>query len=176
MEQTQVREGAWSPLHSVEAERAIIASALLDYDECFKVERIQTIVQPEDFSLDQNAWAYAALRDQTKHDPITLGAYLSATQTWEPEGGWFAHFAGMLEHCYTAIGVEAHARLVARTAFSRRLLSLAQTMARASSDMDGTPRVILEDALAAVQGLRPIAMRASGVGCDWRDGYSGTMR
>ena len=162
--------------HSVEAEEAVIGAALLDYEECFTTERIQTIVQADDFYTEHLGWAYAALREQQQHDLVTLGAYLDSTREWSPEGGWFSYLAGLLDHCFTAIGVEAHARLVARHAFQRRLLSLAQTMARASSDMEGTPRAILDDALAAVQRLRPVAMRASGVGCDWRDGYNGTMR
>ena len=118
------------PPHDVGAEEAIIAALLLDEDA---YARALPIVQPADFFREQNRWCYEAClalaeRDEEITVPTLAHELLRAGQL-DAVGGepYLVEIAGKY---YTALGVEAHARIVARDALYRRLIEAAGEMAR----------------------------------------------
>ena len=148
--------------YSIEAEAQVLAAAMLDRAE-WDAEGIPAILEPRDFYREHHGWLYQAILEQRGHDPLTLGSYMESTRDWAPEGGWTLYIVGLWDQCFTAYGVEAHARLVAHYSFSRRLLEVASSIARQSSDRDGTPWVILDSALLQLSDLHGLARRASGL-------------
>ena len=118
------------PPHDVGAEEAIIAALLVDEDA---YARALPIVQPADFFREQNRWCYeACLALAERNEEITVPTVaheLLRSGQLDAVGGepYLVEVAGRY---YTALGVEAHARIVARDALYRRLIEAAGEMAR----------------------------------------------
>jgi replicative DNA helicase len=142
------------PPHDVNAEEAVIAALLLDEDT---YARVLPIVQPEDFFREQNAWCYeACLALGERGESITIPTVaheLERMARLDAAGGepYLVEIAGKY---FTALGVEAHARIIARDALYRRLISAAQQIAQLAQA--GGPDVsrALSTAEALLLGLR----------------------
>ncbi len=137
------------PPHDVAAEEAVIAALLLD-DESYA--RVLPLVDAADFFREQHAWAYAAcLALAERGEPITiptLAHELDRKGQLDGIGGEPALVEIAGRH-FTAVGVEAHARIVARDALYRRLIQAAgQIAALAYEGGPDTARV-----LGAAEGL-----------------------
>lgn len=91
------------------------------------------IVEPRDFFRDEYRWSYqAAIALAGRHEEITiptLSHELSRAGHLDEMGGEAAIFE-MVGHHFTAIGVESHARIVARDARYRALIDAAGTIAQ----------------------------------------------
>lgn len=127
---TPLRDAAAAPAalppHDVDAEEAIIAAVLLD-DGAVWVAR--EIVGPEDFFREQNAWIFeAALALADRGEDVTLVTVaheLARADRLDQAGGepYLVEVAGKY---FTAVGADAHARIVWRDATYRRLIGAAQ--------------------------------------------------
>ena len=128
------------PPHDIAAEEAVIAALLLDDDA---YPRVLPIVQPEDFFREQNGWVYeACLALAERNEPITIPTVaheLDRNARLDAAGGeqYLAEIAGKY---FTAVGVEAHARIVARDALYRRLIQAAGQIAQMA--YEGGPDIL----------------------------------
>lgn len=117
------------PPHDVGAEEAILAALLLDDNA---VHRVAGIVDRGDFFREQNRWAYeAALAVSGRGEPITVATLaheLERAGRLDAAGGE-QFLVGLAGKYYTAVGVEAHGRIVARDAQYRRLIQVSGRIA-----------------------------------------------
>ena len=137
------------PPHDVSAEQAVIAALLLDPEA---YPRVLPLLRPEDFFREQHGWCFeacVALADRS--EPITLPTLaheLDRAGRLDSLGGE-PYLAELVGRHFSAAGVEAHARIVARDALYRRLIAAAGQIAQTA--YEGGPdagRVI-----AAAEGL-----------------------
>ena len=142
------------PPHDIDAEEAVIAALLLDDSA---LARVLPIVQPEDFFREQNRWCYeAALALSGRSEPVTL---TTLAHELERDGrldaaGGEPYLAEVQGKHFTALGVEAHARIVARDALYRRLIQAASQIAQRA--FEGGPDVsrVLAEAETLLLGVR----------------------
>ncbi len=118
------------PPHDIEAEEAVIASLLVDSEAIYK---IASILKPEDFFREQNAWAFDACRalwerNQTINQ-ITVAHELARRGQLEEIGG-AAYLSRLVGDLPTSVGVEHYAGLVQRDSAYRRLISAAGQIAQ----------------------------------------------
>ncbi len=141
----ETRSASGLPPHDIDAEEAVIAALLLD-DSAYA--RVLPIVQPGDFFREQNRWCYEAaqaLAGRSESVTLTTLAHeLERDGRLDSVGGepYLAEIQG--KH-FTALGVEAHARIIARDALYRRLIQAASQIAQRA--YDGGPdvaRVLVE--------------------------------
>ncbi len=142
------------PPHDIAAEEAIVAALLLDDDA---YARVLPIVRPEDFFREQNGWVYEACLSLAERGEAltvpTVAHELEREGHLEPIGGepYLQEIAGKY---FTAIGVEAHARIVARDAMYRRLMQIAGQIAQLASAGGPDGARVLGEAEALLLGLR----------------------
>jgi replicative DNA helicase len=143
------------PPNDEAAEEAVIASILVDDEAIYKVS---PIVRPEDFFHERNAWIYdacVALWNRNEQpNVITVSHELGVRGRLEAIGGP-AHLTQLTTDLPTATGVEYYARIVARDAVYRRLLSAASRIAQMA--YEGGPD--LDSVLARSESLL-LALRA----------------
>ena len=118
------------PPHDVGAEEAVIAALLLDDDS---YARVLPILKPSDFFREQNAWCYEAcltLADRQEAVTVpTVAHELERAGRLDSAGGE-AYLVEIASKYFTAVGVEAHARIVARDSFYRQLIQAASQIAQ----------------------------------------------
>jgi replicative DNA helicase len=142
------------PPHDVAAEEAVIAALLLDEDS---YARVLPIVRAEDFYREQNAWTFEAclaLGDRGERITLpTVAHELDRAGHLDAIGGEPA-LVEITGKYFTAVGVEAHARIVARDALYRRLIGAAQQIAQLA--YAGGPDVghVLSHAETLLLGIR----------------------
>lgn len=153
------------PPHDIAAEEAVIAALLLDDDALWEVD---TILRPEDFSHEQNRWAYeACLSLAGLGEPIlitTLCHELDRRGLLDAAGGE-AYYADILGKFFTAVGVSAHARIVARDAFYRRFIQFAGSLAQMAYEGGNDPQQLVDYARQSLTNLeRRLTIRSVGTG------------
>jgi replicative DNA helicase len=142
------------PPHDIAAEEAIIAALLLDDDS---YARVLPIVRPEDFFREQNGWVYEAclsLSERSESLTVpTVAHELDREGHLEAVGGepYLQEIAGKY---FTAIGVEAHARIVARDSMYRRLMQIAGQIAQLASAGGPDAARVIGESEALLLGLR----------------------
>jgi replicative DNA helicase len=142
------------PPHDVAAEEAVIAALLLDDDS---YARVLPIVQPEDFFREQNGWIYeACLAVGQRGESITIPTVaheLDRAGRLDPAGGepYLVEIAGKY---FTAVGVEAHARIVARDSLYRRLIAASSQIAQLAYEGGPDVRRVLTQAEGLLLGIR----------------------
>ena len=142
------------PPHDIAAEEAVIAALLLDDDS---YARVLPIVRPVDFFREQNGWAFdACLSLAERGEAVTVPTVaheLERAGHLETVGGepFLQEIAGKY---FTAIGVEAHARIVARDALYRRLMQVAGSIAQLASAGGPDASGVLGEAESLLLGLR----------------------
>jgi hypothetical protein len=113
------RQGALNG--SLDAERSILAAAILDRDG---YDRVRELVAVEDLALEAHRpvfEAVGAMRDRGEHvDLVTLAAELRKRGDLDAVGGPAA-LSGIMESASAFANVEAHARLVRDASARRRL-------------------------------------------------------
>ena len=142
------------PPHDIAAEEAVLAALLLDDDA---YPRVLPLLRPEDFFRDRNQWCYeacAALAD--RGEPLThptVAHELERAGRLDAAGGepWLFDLTG--RH-FTAEGVEAHARIVARDALYRRLIDAAGRIARTAYEGGPDASRVVAQAEALLLGIR----------------------
>ena len=137
------------PPHDVSAEEAVIAALLLADDA---IAHVLPIVEAADFFREEHKWAYeAAIALYNRNEAITVPTIaheLERAGRLDAIGGEGALIDIQGRH-FTAIGVESHARIVARDARYRRMIQAAGQIARLA--YEGGPDAAR--VLAAAMGL-----------------------
>ncbi|MCB9483160.1 MAG: replicative DNA helicase [Dehalococcoidia bacterium] len=142
------------PPHDVSAEEAVIAALLLDDDA---YARVLPIVKPEDFFREQNGWIYeACLSVAERGEEVTIPTVaheLDRAGHLDEAGGepYLVEVAGKY---FTAVGVETHARIVARDALYRRLIQAAGQIASIAYEGGPDVKSVLSQAEGLLLGLR----------------------
>ena len=142
------------PPHDIAAEEAVIAALLLDDDS---YPRVLPIVQPEDFFREQNGWVYeACLALAERNEPITIPtvAHVLDRNTRLDAAGGEQYLAEIAGKYFTAVGVEAHARIVARDALYRRLIEVAGRIAQLAYQGGSDVGRVLSEAEGLLLGIR----------------------
>lgn len=141
------------PPHDTTVEEAVIAALLLADDA---IAHVVPIVEPADFFRDEHRWAYeAALALYNRNEAITiptLAHELARAGHLEEMGGEAALFEVAGQH-FSATGVEAHARIVARDARYRALIQTAGQIAQLAYEGGPDAGRVLAAAMALVGGL-----------------------
>jgi len=159
------------PPFDVAAEEAIIGAFLMDSMPEFaakdEIARVIASLAPDDFFREQNQWTYSACVALFERGEaityVTLANEIDLMGHLDAIGGIEA-LSEIASRHFTAHGVEAHARIVARCALYRRLIQAAgfitQVAYEASPDVDRVMQVsreALERALgAAPANITPI--------------------
>jgi replicative DNA helicase len=132
----------------------VIAALLLDDDT---YARVIPILSPSDFFREQNAWCYEAALDLAERGEAvtvpTLAHELERAGRLDAAGGepYLAEVAGKY---FTAVGVEAHARIIARDALYRRLIEAAGEIARLAYAGGPEQRIVISRAEELLLGIR----------------------
>jgi len=151
------------PPHDVSAEEAVIAALLLDDDS---YARVLPIVQPEDFFREQNGWIYeACLSVAERGEEVTIPtvAHELDRAGHLDEAGGEPYLVEVTGKYFTAVGVETHARIVARDALYRRLIQAAGQIAGLA--YEGGPDV--KHVLSQAEGLL-LALRTAEAAGDFK--------
>jgi len=118
------------PPHDIEAERAVVASLLVDPEAIY---RVVTIVQPQDFFRDEHRWIYEACLALWQRgeavNQVTVAHELARRGLLEQAGG-IAYLSQLVAELPTPLMAEDYARIVQRDAIYRRLLQAAQEIAQ----------------------------------------------
>jgi len=142
------------PPHDVSAEEAVIAALLLDDDS---YARVLPIVQPEDFFREQNGWIYeACLSVAERGEEVTIPtvAHELDRAGHLDEAGGEPYLVEVTGKYFTAVGVETHARIVARDALYRRLIQAAGQIAALAYEGGPDVRHVLSQAETLLLALR----------------------
>jgi replicative DNA helicase len=111
------------PPHNLEAEEAVLGSVLLDREV---IGRVSGVLEARDFYRERNGQIYSAMIElYDRHEPVdylTLIDELDRTQRLDQAGGT-TYVAGLLGAVPTPIHAEHYAKIVADSAFMRRLIS-----------------------------------------------------
>ena len=142
------------PPHDTAAEEAVLAALLLDEDA---YPRVLPILDPGDFFREQNGWVYEAclaLADRGEAVTIpTVAHELDRAGRLDGAGGepYLAEIAGKY---FTAVGVEAHARIVARDSLYRRLIAAAGQIAQIAYEGGPDVGAVITTAEGLLLGIR----------------------
>ena len=132
----------------------MLAALLLDEDA---YPRVLPIVEPSDFFREQNGWIYEAclaLADRAEVVTIpTVAHELDRAGRLDAAGGepYLAEIAGKY---FTAVGVEAHARIVARDSLYRRLIAAAGQISQIAYEGGPDVAAVLSTAEGLLLGIR----------------------
>lgn len=143
------------PPHDVQAEEAVIAALLLDEQAIYRA--VGTGLQPADFYDETLGGLYRAAIGLGERgvviDPITLADAFGADPGRPGDMVWLAELPGKY---FTAVGFEAHARMVMRDASYRRMIATGQSLVRmgfeGGPDAEAAWRTAGEVVLAAGSG------------------------
>jgi hypothetical protein len=120
------------PPNSVEAEEAVLGSALIDPEA---LERIVQVLSPKDFYITKNEWVFDAMvtmrARQEPIDFVTIIREMAARGQLDEMGGP-AYISMILNSVPTAIHAEGYARIVKRLSIRRGMLSILSDGAQAA--------------------------------------------
>ena len=142
-------------LFSLDAERALLASILIDPDA---LHEVADAVTPATFYLAMHQAIFRAMcvldAGNVALDVVTVAETLGRTETAAPEQGWPATLIGMMSTVPTALNVAGYARIVADHARRRGLLRAAGEMAKLAYDLELPGDRALAQATDAVLSLQ----------------------
>lgn len=148
------------PPHDIEAEEACIAALLVDPEA---LDGMAPVVAPADFFREHHGWIFAAaqaVRDRSEQvNQITVAHELAVRGQLLDVGGQ-SFMADLVRRLPTSMGSEWYARIVAKCAKRRKLVSLGATLSRMAMDQDDPERVaeVALDQLirAGIDGTKPL--------------------
>ncbi len=142
------------PPHDIAAEEAVIASIMVDDEAVF---RVSPLLRPEDFFLERNAWIYdtclALWNRNEPTNPIMIAHELGVRGQLEAIGGP-AYLSQLTTELPTAVGVDYYARIVARDAVYRRMITAAGRMAQMAYEGGADLDTALSRAESLLMALR----------------------
>lgn len=147
------------PPHDLGAEEAVIAAVLIDTDSYWNIE---PILRAPDFFDGWHEWCWRAIEHiVARGEPVTLPTLAheldrtySGTETQlEIVGGepWLVELVG--RH-FSSVGVEAHARIVARDSRYRRMLQASNQIAQMASEGGPDDERVMSAATRLIEGVR----------------------
>jgi len=154
----QRRDGL--PPHDLAAEEAVLAACLLDDDA---VPRCEAIVQAQDFFREHNGWAYdACLAVWRRGEEVTVPAVAhelermgrAAADGHVDHASWGVDLVDIVGKYFTAVGVETHARIIARDALYRRLIQTASHIAARAYEGGSDESEVMRDCEAMLVGIQ----------------------
>jgi replicative DNA helicase len=130
------------PPHDIDAEEATLGSLLIDG---VAINKIESLIQPQDFYSERNRWIYEAClalyRRSEAVNQITIAQELARQEKLEGTGGpaFLSHLVSVVP---TSLDIEFYARIVYRLAMMRKLISAADQIAsigyQANPDIDAS--------------------------------------
>jgi len=118
------------PPHDIEAEKAVVASLLVDPEAIYKVA---PLLKGEDFFREEHRWIYEACRELWQRgeaiNQVTVAHELARRGLLEQTGG-VAYLSQLVAELPTPLVAEHYARIVQRDAIYRSLLQAAQEIAQ----------------------------------------------
>tara|TARA_B100001996_G_scaffold288558_1_gene228821 strand:+ start:288 stop:1694 length:1407 start_codon:yes stop_codon:yes gene_type:complete len=145
---TAIRENLLPP-NDIGAEEAILAALFLDQDSFAKTI---SIIEPDDFFNEKNKWIYEAeLLVGERNEEITIPAVAHELERMghlDTIGGERT-LVDISNKFFTAVGVETHARIVARDSVYRKIIQASSEIAQKA--YEGGPNV--KDVLSYAEGL-----------------------
>jgi replicative DNA helicase len=110
------------PPHDIDAEEATLGSLLIDGAA---INKIEYLIQPQDFYSERNHWVYESCRDLYQRNDainqITVGQELARQDKLEKCGG-AAYLSHLISVCPTSLEIEYYARIVYRLSMMRKLI------------------------------------------------------
>ena len=148
------------PPHDLDAEKAVVASLMVDPEAIY---RVVTILTPEDFFRDEHRWIYEACRDLWQRgeavNQVTVAHELARRGLLDQAGGT-AYLSQLVAELPTPLVAEHYARIVQRDSVYRRLLQAAQEIAQEAyrADDPDIARVLAraEARIAAVRQVQEV--------------------
>jgi replicative DNA helicase len=142
------------PPHDIDAEEAALGSLLIDGTA---INKIESLIQPQDFYSERNRWVYEAclglFQRSDAINQITVAQDLARQDKLENCGG-AAFLSHLISVCPTSLDVEYYAKIVYRLAMMRKLIAASDQIAsigyQAHPDIDGS----LDKAEDLLYGLR----------------------
>ncbi|MGI8552041.1 MAG: replicative DNA helicase [Dehalococcoidia bacterium] len=142
------------PPHDIEAEEAVIAALLVDSEAVFKVA---PLLKPDDFFRVKNGWVFDACLALWSRgeaiNQITVAHELARRQQLEDAGG-AGYLSQLVSDLPTTVGVDDYARIVARDAIYRRLITAAGRIAQMAYEGGADLQAVLSRADALLMALR----------------------
>jgi RecA-family ATPase len=146
------------PPHSVEAEEAVLGSALIDPEA---MERVRRVLTQADFFIVRNAWLWNVMEQlheqRTPIDIVTMTRELTARGQIDEMGG-AAYISQLINGVPTAIHAEGYARIVKRLSVRRGLLGIANEAAQVAFDEKNEEIAALSEIGQRVQSLKYAAI------------------
>lgn len=125
---------AYIPPNNVEAEEAIIGSALID-PSIFTIADVRKL-KPDDFYIIKNGMIWEACLAEADHlDILTLNTRLTNMGVLAEVGG-SAYLAGIISNTPTSMNAKSYANIIAELAVRRRDIHIGQELIRRSYEGD----------------------------------------
>ena len=135
-----------APLHSRQAEEAVLGAVLIDSEAYFTVSQF---LKADDFYIVRNRWIWEAFtRLHEKRSPID---YLTVTQDLEQQSqmdeiGGQAYLLTLINQTPSSLNVDAYAHLVEEHSLRRRILAAANELAQLAYDQKQTIDTVIDEA------------------------------
>lgn len=141
----------------------MIAALLLGGAEA--VEEVRGVLVVDDFFREQHRWLYSAclgLYDRNEEITVVTALHeLLRMDVLDAIGGEYA-VSELVSRHFTWHGVVAHARIVARDAFYRRLIQAAGQIAQIAYEGGPEPERVMDAARGLLDGVAPaVPVRSS---------------
>ena len=138
---------------SIEAEESVLGSILIEPD---RLSIVRSILSPADFWVVRNGWVFEAML--SLHGRGMAVDYVTICEELDRRGqlaelGGPAHVAHLSNSVPIGLHAESYARLVEAAAIRRRMLSVADELARLAYDEDGDVDAQLSQAARSIQGV-----------------------
>ncbi len=142
------------PPHDSDAEQALLGSLLIDPQA---IPNVIPCLQPDDFYIHKHRQVYeavVALHDRADPvDFVTLCDELERREALANVGG-SAALTDLINHVPSAVHAQGYARIVARTALRRRMLTTASSLAQLAYDLAIPEEEALDQIEASLLALR----------------------
>jgi replicative DNA helicase len=144
-----------TPPYDIEAERAVIGSALLDNQV---IEAVEVIISAGDFYTEAHKKIFGAILTHYKKTPIdiiTLGKLLDK-QTLEKIGG-LSYISSLVDNVPSAVNAEHYAQIVKEFSLRRQLLQAAYKTSLAAHDLSQPIDEVIENSQKEALNINPIS-------------------
>lgn len=147
--------GSAPQLYSVDAERSVLGSILIDPPA---LHEVSDRLRPRHFRIASNRAIYKAMLSldggDASIDFVSLAEALERGDVPAPEGDWHTHMITLLNTVPTSVNVDTYARIVTDYGKRRQLLAAAQKIARLAGDTDVSSGDVLSQATDLVLGVQ----------------------
>lgn len=137
---------------NVDAEEAVIGSLLIDGESIYE---IASLLKPEDFYRERNRWAYeACLALYSRSEAINQVTLAHELKDKLEALGGGAYLSHVVSQVPTSIHIKHYANIVSRTAFQRKVMASAETIASIAQEKE-QPAELISECMKVLIQLRP---------------------